>query len=53
MRLSGTAEVDVGGRFHVLRTGDFFGEMALLGSKRRMATVKATSGVPGSLPHCR
>jgi CRP-like cAMP-binding protein len=43
--LSGTAEVDVGGRFHVLKEGDFFGEMALLGSKRRMATVRATSPV--------
>jgi len=43
--LAGTAEVDVGGRFHVLRDGDFFGEMALLGSKRRMATVRATAPV--------
>jgi CRP-like cAMP-binding protein len=28
--LSGTAEVDVGGRFHKLGPGNFFGEMALI-----------------------
>jgi CRP-like cAMP-binding protein len=43
--LSGTAEVDVGGRFHVLTKGDFFGEMALISSRRRMATVKAKESV--------
>jgi CRP-like cAMP-binding protein len=43
--VSGTAEVDVGGRFHKLSTGDFFGEMALVSAGKRMATVKATSPV--------
>jgi monovalent cation:H+ antiporter, CPA1 family len=39
--VSGAAEVDVGGRFHRLGRGDFFGEMAVLAGKRREATVKA------------
>ncbi len=43
--LGGRAEVDVGGRFHVLKAGDFFGEMALLAAKRRLATVKAVEPV--------
>jgi len=43
--LSGTAEVDVGGRFHKLTTGNFFGEMALISAGKRMATVKATETV--------
>jgi CRP-like cAMP-binding protein len=43
--LSGTAEVDVGGRSHTLRSGDFLGEMALLSSKKRMATAKAAEPV--------
>ncbi len=43
--LSGQAEVDVGGRFHRLGPGEFFGEMALIASKRRTATVKAASAV--------
>ena len=43
--LSGQAEVDVGGRFHRLGPGDFFGEMALITSKRRSATVKAAQPV--------
>jgi CRP-like cAMP-binding protein len=42
---SGVAEVDVGGRFHRLGPGDFFGEMALITSSRRMATVKAVEPV--------
>jgi CRP-like cAMP-binding protein len=43
--LEGTAEVDVGGRFHRLKRGDFFGEMALIASGKRMATVKAVESV--------
>jgi len=43
--VSGTAEVDVGGRFHKLTTGNFFGEMALVSAGKRMATVKATEPV--------
>jgi CRP-like cAMP-binding protein len=39
--VSGVAEVDVGGRFHRLERGDFFGEMAVLAGKRREASVKA------------
>ena len=43
--LSGTAEVDVGGRFHKLTPGDFFGEMALISRRVRIATVRATERV--------
>jgi CRP-like cAMP-binding protein len=43
--VSGTAEVDVGGRFHKLTTGNFFGEMALFTTGKRMATVKAAEPV--------
>jgi CRP-like cAMP-binding protein len=39
--LEGEAQVDVGGRFHRLGHGDVFGEMALLSSDRRLATVRA------------
>ena len=43
--VDGTAEVDVGGRFHKLTSGDFFGEMALFTTGKRMATVKAVETV--------
>jgi CRP-like cAMP-binding protein len=43
--VGGTAEVDVGGRFHKLTSGNFFGEMALVSAGRRMATVKAVEPV--------
>jgi CRP-like cAMP-binding protein len=43
--VDGTAEVDVGGRYHTLKRGDFFGEMALIAAKKRMATVKAVEPV--------
>jgi len=43
--VSGAAEVDVGGRFHRLGRGDFFGEMAVLASGRREATVTAVEPV--------
>lgn len=43
--VDGTAEVDVGGRFHKLTSGNFFGEMALVSAGKRMATVKAVEPV--------
>jgi CRP-like cAMP-binding protein len=43
--VDGVAEVDVGGRFHRLASGAFFGEMALIGSTKRMASVKAAEPV--------
>jgi CRP-like cAMP-binding protein len=43
--LAGEAQVDVGGRFHRLRDGDVFGEMALLSPDKRMATVRAAESV--------
>jgi CRP-like cAMP-binding protein len=43
--LEGEAQVEVGGRFHRLRHGDIFGEMALLSPDKRMATVRAVGHV--------
>jgi CRP-like cAMP-binding protein len=43
--LSGTAQVEVGGAVHDLGSGDFFGEMALLGHTRRSASVSAKEPV--------
>ena len=43
--LDGVARVEVGGRYHDLKAGGFFGEMALITDSRRMATVKAQEGV--------
>ena len=43
--LRGTARVDVGGRYHDMKQGDFFGEMGVIGGKKRMATVKAVEPV--------
>ena len=43
--LDGEAQVDVGGRFHRLKAGDFFGEMAVIVPGPRMATVMAASPV--------
>lgn len=39
--LDGKARVEVGGRYHDLSRGDILGEMAVLSSKPRMATVTA------------
>ena len=39
--LRGTARVDVGGRFHDMKQGEFFGEMGIITGRKRMATVKA------------
>ena len=43
--LDGKAQVDVGGRYHNLVPGSFFGEMALIRRRKRSATVKAAEPV--------
>ena len=43
--LSGRATVDTGGKVHQLDPGAFVGEMALLGRRRRSATVTAEDQV--------
>jgi Cyclic nucleotide-binding domain len=56
--LGGAAEVDVGGRFHRLERGDFFGEMAVLAGRPREATVRAVEPlealrIPGRRGHAQ
>ena len=43
--VGGVAQVEVGGRFHDLKPGDFFGEMAVIAGRKRMATVRAAEHV--------
>jgi CRP-like cAMP-binding protein len=43
--LEGTAQVDVGGRYHDLKPGSFVGEMAIIRRRKRSATVRAVEPV--------
>jgi CRP-like cAMP-binding protein len=43
--IQGHAQVDVGGRYHDMKAGSFFGEMALIHGGKRGATVKAVDAV--------
>jgi len=43
--VDGEARVDVGGRYHVIKPGEFFGEMALIAPGKRLATVRAVTPV--------
>jgi CRP-like cAMP-binding protein len=43
--VEGQARVDVGGRFHVIQPGQFFGEMAVVAPGARLATVRAVDRV--------
>jgi len=45
--LSGEAEVEAGGTVHVLSSGDFFGEMALLAGSRRNGDGPCEGAGPG------
>ena len=43
--IAGRAQVDVGGRYHDLGPGAFFGEMGLIRRRKRSATVRAVEPV--------
>ncbi|HEX2031537.1 MAG TPA: cyclic nucleotide-binding domain-containing protein [Actinomycetota bacterium] len=49
--VSGTANVDVGGKIHALGPGEFFGEMSLISTKPRSATVTAAESVDVLIIH--
>ncbi len=43
--IRGSARVEIGGRFHDMKPGEFFGEMGVITGKKRMATVKAAGNL--------